>query len=254
MPFRFLPPMMLMAKNYYAILGILPSATSEDIRDAYRRRAKELHPDHYGENSTPFLEVQEAYKVLGNPAQRRSYDRRIGESRSYSASGHPSAIEILRPRRSGAEPLRPARGPAACENISLRHSFRTSHPSMEEIFDRIWSNFSPMETYRGERLQNLCLEIVLSPEEAQRGGRFQILVPAQTVCLVCGGRGSVGYYECFRCMGSGTITEDMPVEMEFAPGISDGYQKAVSLDLFGIQDVYLTLLFRIGGHGEMEEL
>jgi hypothetical protein len=50
-----------MAKNYHAILGVSPTATFEEIRSAYRQRAKHYHPDYFGKNSAPFLGVQEAW-------------------------------------------------------------------------------------------------------------------------------------------------------------------------------------------------
>ena len=48
-------------------------------------------------------------------------------------------------------------------------------------------------------------------------------------------------------MGRGTVSEDRPVDLEIAPDIPDGYRKAISLRNFGIRDIYLTLLFRVGG-------
>jgi curved DNA-binding protein CbpA len=42
-----------MAKNYYSILGVLPTATLEEIRSAYRSGAKQYHPDHFGKDSEP---------------------------------------------------------------------------------------------------------------------------------------------------------------------------------------------------------
>ncbi len=63
-----------MPKNYYIVLGVPPGATQTDIKAAYRRLAKELHPDHYGKNQAPFQVLQEAYAVLGDPERRRAYD------------------------------------------------------------------------------------------------------------------------------------------------------------------------------------
>ncbi len=74
-------------ENYYAILGISPSATEEDIKRAYREQARRYHPDSRTE-STPtvlFHEVQQAYAVLSDPARRQAYDRqrdKAGESES----------------------------------------------------------------------------------------------------------------------------------------------------------------------------
>lgn len=236
-----------MEKNYYRILGIGPKATPRDIRDAYRKRAKELHPDHYGENSSPFLEVQEAYGVLGDPGSRRRYDKSRRSQPVRTAERDFPRAEPLRPNRPQAEPIRAAAEPFLPDIIDLRHSFRSGRPSMEEVFDRIRDSFGSAVLYKGERLRGLSLEIVLTPREARTGGRFRILVPAVSPCPACGGRGLLPPYNCYRCMGSGSVSEDVPVVVNFYPGIPDGYQKSVSLGGLGIRDIFLTLLFRIGG-------
>jgi curved DNA-binding protein CbpA len=63
-------------KNYYQVLGIHPGATEDEIRSAFRAKAKELHPDV---NPSPqaheeFLECQQAYSFLTDQAQRNNYD------------------------------------------------------------------------------------------------------------------------------------------------------------------------------------
>jgi DnaJ-class molecular chaperone len=237
----------IMAKNYYSILGVLPDATPEDIRGAYKRRAKELHPDHYGENSHPFLEVQEAYNVLSDPLHRRSYDHSRQKSSIGADSINSLEIEPLRPRSYRAEPLRGTGQPANLGEIYPQHSFQTVRPSIEEIFDRLWSNFDSRQSFKSERLKELCLEIILTPDEARRGGQMEIMLPSRTVCPTCGGQGNVEPYQCLRCEGSGDLYQEVPVVIEFGPGIRDGYQRAISLRRLGIHDVYITLLFRISG-------
>ncbi len=64
-------------KDYYAILGVSREATETDIKHAFRKKARELHPDV---NSAPdaeerFKEVNEAYDVLSDPQKRQMYDR-----------------------------------------------------------------------------------------------------------------------------------------------------------------------------------
>ncbi|EXI76043.1 MAG TPA: DnaJ domain-containing protein [Candidatus Accumulibacter phosphatis] len=63
-------------KDYYAILGIASDAASEAIRTAYRRKARQFHPDRNQapEASERFREVQEAYDALADPGQRFAYD------------------------------------------------------------------------------------------------------------------------------------------------------------------------------------
>jgi len=56
-------------------LGVGRDATTEEVRDAYRRRARELHPDAPGGDATAMARLNAAYAVLGSPASRRDYDR-----------------------------------------------------------------------------------------------------------------------------------------------------------------------------------
>lgn len=78
-------------RDYYAILGVHPEATEEEIRKAYRRLALQWHPDRNpgdpraGER---FKEISEAYGVLMDPAKRRDYDaaRRGGAAGDFRAS------------------------------------------------------------------------------------------------------------------------------------------------------------------------
>jgi curved DNA-binding protein CbpA len=78
-------------RDYYAILGVRPEATEEEIRRAYRRLALQWHPDRNpGDPSAGerFKEISEAYGVLMDPAKRRDYDaaRRSGAAGDFRAS------------------------------------------------------------------------------------------------------------------------------------------------------------------------
>jgi curved DNA-binding protein CbpA len=58
----------------YKILGIDKTATADEVRDAYRRKAKETHPDLAKDDGAAFRKVKEAYDILGDPDRRARYD------------------------------------------------------------------------------------------------------------------------------------------------------------------------------------
>jgi len=228
-----------MAKSYFAILGIPSGATTDEIRSAYRRLAKEFHPDRYEGDSERFRDIQEAYSVLGNSRRRREYERKISKV-SLRRS-------LRRTRYPEPEPLIPEERPIDMGEISPVRSFQSFTPSFDEIFDWLWKNFSDLDQPKSDRFQNLTLEITLTHEQARRGGSARIMVPAQAVCPTCRGQGGVGFYECARCAGEGAISGEMPVSVAFPPGLTKDHAVIVPLDRFGIRNTHITVLFRPTG-------
>ncbi len=200
-----------MTKNYYVILGVTSDASADEIKAAFRRRALELHPDRSSLASGPFLEVQEAYGVLGDPEQRRHYDR---EYRTPTVRGRWSgqAPERLVPEPPRGEPLRPVERARGFREVSLADSFEVYRPSFDELFERLWSNFETLSRPKSERLECLTVEVVVNQEEARLGGQVRVRIPARATCPTCGGRGVVGMYECWRCEGHGALTTEYPVD------------------------------------------
>lgn len=225
-----------MAKSYFAILGISPNATVDEIRSAYRRLAKEYHPDHYTGGSARFRDIQEAYSVLGDNSRRRRYEQRIRKAPPKTTL-NPTAYP-------GPEPLIPEQGPVDLGEVSPVRSFQSLTPSFDEIFDWLWSNFSDISQPKSARIENLTLEVTLTREQARQGGTARIMVPAQAVCPTCRGRGGVWPYECTRCAGEGVIAGEMPVSVSFPPGITTDHAVMIPLDRFGIRNVHITVLFR----------
>jgi curved DNA-binding protein len=79
-------------KDYYAVLGVPKTATAAEIKKAYRRLARELHPDRNPGNADAerrFKEANEANAVLSDPAQRRRYDELGANWQAYDNAGFP---------------------------------------------------------------------------------------------------------------------------------------------------------------------
>ena len=64
-----------MSNDYYQILGISKSASADEIKKAYRKKAHQYHPDKGGGNDVKFKEINEAYQVLGDTQKRAQYDQ-----------------------------------------------------------------------------------------------------------------------------------------------------------------------------------
>ncbi|MBI5688393.1 MAG: J domain-containing protein [Verrucomicrobia bacterium] len=209
-----------MERNYYLVLGVGSDASQREIKAAFRQRAQQLHPDKSGLNSGPFIEAQEAYATLSDPGRRRAYDRRLREPEIVPATSF--------------------------RDISL-FGFEQFHPSFDELFDRLWSNFAGISRPKAETLESLTLEVILSPQEARAGGRVRVEIPARAPCATCRGRGHVAGYECWRCAGDGALTAEQPVDIEYPAGIRGGHVARLPLSQFGIYNFYLTLHFRVSG-------
>jgi molecular chaperone DnaJ len=233
-----------MPKNYYIVLGISSASNQDEIKAAYRRLAKEYHPDLSGEGHSPFQVIQEAYSVLSDPRSRRAYDESRRQQKRKIMRGlkfEPMAKSPEAP----PEPLVPEQGPIDLDEAYLSRSFESFRPSFEALFDRIISNFEERTQAKGERPEPLSVIVALSPEQAFRGVHVRIMVPARLRCPNCGGYGGIGYYECWRCSGAGVIAGEYPVIISSPPGISDGHVVRLSLDRFHIRNLYLNVIFRI---------
>jgi len=234
------------ARNYYVILGVDPDASSDQIKAAYRRKAKELHPDHYEGSSKPFRDVQEAFEALSDPTRRQSYDASLERERRAHVAFERAKSEPLRSRRCPVEPLVPS-APSFGEK---RPSFgRSRYTFFAESFDQLWNEWNNLIEPVGQVREEDQVVIPLTRTQAQRGGRVRIWLEIPTRCPSCWGQGSLGFYGCEECSGQGTIVEQRPVWLTFPAGVSDHSVARVSLTQLGLPDTYLTVRFSVRGFG-----
>jgi molecular chaperone DnaJ len=230
-----------MAKDYYAILGVEPDATPAQIKAAYRKKAKEFHPDYYGHDSEPFKAIQEAYSILIDPERRRAYDRA-----SQSGSGQGVGIEVT-PSRSRSRRFDPYRPSVWPQDLS-EPTFRSFQTLFDTLMEQLWGRFDAPTPPYPQMGDPINIEVAVTRQQAARGGRVRLLVPVQARCPTCQGQGSRGFFECWRCYGQGIVTvEQRPVLIPFPAGMPDNYTISIPINYPGGPEMYLTAHFRIEG-------
>src|SRR5215510_11347477 len=112
-------------KDYYKTLGVAKTATEKEVKQAFRKLARKLHPDVNPGDKTAesrFKEVNEAYEVLGDPQKRKKYDELGANWRMYEQAG----------AQAGAGPFG---GGFNVGGTGGRGGFRTmTQEEMEELF------------------------------------------------------------------------------------------------------------------------
>jgi DnaJ-class molecular chaperone len=226
-----------MAKNYYIVLGVPPTESPNGIYEAFRELAKQHHPDRVGPQGTrAFQEILEAYEVLSDPQKRRLHNRGLYETELKEAS-RPEPMSSLRSR---AEPLVP-------ESRSILRDFQTIRPGYEPLFDRVFRNFSGLGIAKGEHIEGLHIEIVLSPVEAITGATVPIGLPVFYTCPVCEGSGRNWLFPCIQCTEQGMIEEEETVNVRIPPMVRDGTVLELPIHGLGIHNFHLCLHVRTEG-------
>src|SRR4029453_10413201 len=219
----------MVPKDYYVILGVSRSESPSGIRARYRDLARTLHPDVAGARSTrAFQEIAEAYKIPPAPAARRRHNAELA-------------------RREGRPPVESI-GPLAArrrEPVSLLVEPQAVRPSFEALVERLFRNFTRVGIPKAERSEGLTVEVILTPEEAERGVVVPIGVPGLHRCPDCGGIGHVWLFPCASCGEEGVIAAERIVRVTIPPLSRPGAFSAEPLHGLGIYSLYLRLHVRI---------
>ncbi len=172
-----------MAKNYYEILGVDKKATSADIKSAYRKLAKQYHPDLHPNDpncAEKFKEINEANEVLSDEKKRQAYDFEL-ENPGASAFG----------------------GGFSGQGFG----------GFSDIFNDIFAGFGGGSTrhersYEKEKGKDITIEVSLSFLDAAKGCVKEVSYSRRERCNHCKGTGAKGgtaYKTCDKCGGSGQV-------------------------------------------------
>ena len=186
-------------KDFYQVLGVPDTATPDEIKKAYRKLAKQYHPDANPNNPKApdlFKQIAEAHGVLSDPDKRKKYDqmRRLGAF-DLGARGRPGGGS--RPGGAGAQP-----GPSETFDFGDFGSM-----GLGDIFSSIFGKGGRKESApRGEAVE-VALEIPF--RTAVLGGKIPVTLAMNGACPACAGSGAAPgatVSQCPECKGRGTIS------------------------------------------------
>lgn len=181
-------------RDYYEVLGLSKGATEAEIKSAFRRKAKELHPDVNKDDphaEEKFKEVQEAYSVLSDEEKRKMYDQ----------YGHAAGV---------------GNGPSGGAGFGGGFSgFDGGGFGFGDIFDSIFggssgfggfSDFGGHSETRARRGSDILMRMDLTFEEAIFGATKKFNIDVVEDCSKCHGYGGFDQSTCSTCHGKGSVT------------------------------------------------
>lgn len=186
--------------DFYTVLGVAENASAAEIKRAYRRLAREHHPDRNpGDRGAEekMKRISEAYDVLADPEKRARYDH----ARRVARSG--------------------VRAPAGV-------TFDTGGVDVEGIFGSLFGRAHG----RRARGEDLLAETTISFEQSMTGGTAPVRVARDVACEACGGSGAAAgsaVAVCETCRGTGVVGEDQGLfSFRRACGACDGSGRLVA--------------------------
>ncbi len=217
--------------DYYETLGVARDASADDIKRAFRRLARDSHPDaNPGDPSAEarFREVAEAYEVLSDPSRRAAYDRgdRIDLGDLFSSFG--GVEDLLSRFFGGAGPFGGGPGAVPQGRDLGTHVTVTLAEAAQGAQREV--------TFRAPTTCTTCAGSGSAPGVDlavcdRCGGQGSVRVSRQTIlgtamsvmpCDRCRGRGRMVVTPCERCQGRGAVTADVAVTVAIPAGIEDG--------------------------------
>lgn len=186
-----------MAKDFYQVLGVPDSAAPDEIKKAYRKLAKQFHPDANPNNSQAaerFKEISEAHGVLSDADKRKQYDqmRRLG---AFDGGGF----------RRGGTSARPGGGPGGSSDPDIDLTDFSGFGGLGDIFSSIFGKNRREETAATPEVETV---VEIPFRVAALGGKVPVRLPVTETCPTCAGSGAAAGAKistCPECHGRGTV-------------------------------------------------
>jgi curved DNA-binding protein len=217
-------------KDYYEVLGVPRGASEDDIRKAFRKLARQYHPDVAKDKKVAeekFKEINEAYEVLSDSTKRKKYDQ-LGANWKQGAEFRPPPGWQGR----GGPSTGAGRGGGDFE-------YQFGGTGFSDFFESLFGSrggrrggFSSVdpdddETF-AERGRDVEGDIMVGLDEAMRGSVRTVNLQRAVECERCRGTGTLGQRPCPVCGGNGRITKADSYQVRIPAGVSEGQRLRIA--------------------------
>jgi curved DNA-binding protein len=213
-------------KDYYEVLGVSRQASDEEIKKAFRKLARQYHPDVAKDKKAAeekFKEVNEAYEVLSDPAKRKKYDQ-LGADWKQGAEFRPPP---------GWEDVFQGAGASGGRGRGGGVEFHFGGTGFSDFFEQLFGSrgrgggrFEPNDRFEGEageeRGADIEGEILVTLEESLRGSVRTVTVRHDDLCSKCQGQGIRSRRTCPECGGTGRTAHTETHKVKIPAGVMDG--------------------------------
>jgi len=199
-------------RDYYEVLGVTKTATEDEIKKAFRKLARKLHPDvNPGDKSAEekFKELNEAYEVLSDPEKRKRYDQLGPNWKAGQEFTPPPGWEGMR---------------VEYEDLGDVFGRGRAAGGFSDFFETLFGGRRAARAGAGFRMrgQDVEAEIPLIVEEAHRGATRTITLQSTEICPECKGSGTKDDKVCATCRGAGAVTRPKSLEVTIPAGVRQG--------------------------------
>jgi len=221
-------------KDYYETLGVPRKATDAEIKKAFRKLAREFHPDvakNKKQAEEKFKEINEAYEVLGDPAKRKKYDELGADWASGAEFRPPPGWESFAGTRTFG-----GRGPRGQE-----YEFHFGGTGFSDFFEQLFGSMGGRggagagprggfaeEEFTSERGRDIEGDIMVTLDEAMRGSVRAVSVRHAAPCEHCGGTGQRAQHVCNVCGGTGQVAKTETYQVKIPAGVTEGQRLRVA--------------------------
>ncbi|MSS83868.1 J domain-containing protein [Actinomycetaceae bacterium WB03_NA08] len=218
-------------RDFYEVLGVSRDASADEIKHAYRKKARQLHPDYAGpESEEAFKEVSVAYEVLRDPQKRREYDMGGASAFSGAGAGDNFGFADLFEAMFGSMGFSSGMGQTRARRG--QDLLRAVEITLEEVTFGVTKDIRLDTAVVCETCEGSCCAPGTSPAICSTCGgsgsirtvQNSLLGPIQTTiaCQACAGRGHTIPHPCPECAGEGRVRATRTLQIQIPAGVQDG--------------------------------